>query len=1304
LRPGEAIAGRYEIVRSVRAGGVSVVYEALDRDTDERVALKLINIPQAEDALVKRIEREIAILQQLQHPHIVRCHGSGKLNDGRIYLVLDWLEGSDLADFKSRAPLTLRRVLQIVNQVAAAIDAAHAREIIHRDIKPANIYLVRPDLGRDLDCRVLDFGVAKMAQANTMLTRAGAILGTPSYMAPEQANFAMSVDGRADIYSLGVVAFEVLSGKLPWTSPTDLARLARILVEEAIPVRQVTPDVPSSVADLIDAMIRHDAADRIGTAYEVRRRAERCLSELSEGVLETTFTRDEQMLKQVVRADTIDVIVIPAKGGRAASVISDVDELEALITMPPDPPNPEDSMDRRPVVPLSSLEDSVMHTAAEEPGRESGARKRRPPDFDEQLSYVDQTDRGLMFGRVQEVEQIRKRVLEPITRQHAGTTLVLGAAGIGKSRIRSEVAKLLRSSPSKPRVFAGRAEESLRSTPYAFVRRLILNQADIRTTDDPKTQVEKLAAVLPQGEALGELLEMSSPLFGFRVHSQEASAQDTGFFTDQLEGSGSVEEQRAIVLGFACEALRMPAPEIPPVVSARFHTRLFGEQMRRALDVILRALAEPRGLVVLIDDAHVLDNQSALVFARLLAEPNELCFSLAAFSLPSLLDTETRAPSPLAYVDAARIELAPLDPRASREFARSLVKGTIASPALEHLVNRAAGNPLYLEQLVRAVHDTGVLALGRDGELVLVGLKNDETDVDRVPPTVAAAVSARIQRKKPAEQKILTAAATFGDAFWVEGVALAVERDVEAVQLDLDRLAAQSFVRPRSSSRYPGATEMEFTHAVIRSVALSRLKRRRRHGYERSVVKYLESVGESDPALLAAHVSQSGALDDAAAMYADAAEASLNLGDPASAATLADEGLLLTEGMPLLRIKKRLIELVERIAIFDRDWAAGRDALEALEDLAETMEDRAEIAERRSRMELLARELRRAREHAAEAKRLWLEAKREQGSASAELRYAEACEALGDGRAALRAYLVAQGQFTENDVVGGLTKTARGLAAIALSSGDYRTAENRYRESLKHAHTIRDHDALFLANLGLAEVFRLTGDPEKARGHLDEVERVAFEPRERTVVEIHRGRLMAEEGNPGAAAERLWRLIEVAHERRDLSAPYQHAALFYVQLARDRRLAKVIAKSDEFRDHVEAALERARDESPALVLALTVGLAQASVIVGDRELADRLSREAIEAFTQEGAIVGDEPPCIFLTRAHVLEGSGGAKAELVEAMRAAVLHLDSIASRLDRPTRQRYLSRWVARAILEEAERAGLEVTRDADSNRIAAR
>jgi hypothetical protein len=154
----------------------------------------------------------------------------------------------------------------------------------------------------------------------------------------------------------------------------------------------------------------------------------------------------------------------------------------------------------------------------------------------------------------------------------------------------------------------------------------------------------------------------------------------------------------------------------------------------------------------------------------------------------------------------------------------------------------------------------------------------------------------------------------------------------------------------------------------------------------------------------------------------------------------------------------------------------------------------------------------------------------------------------------------------------------------------------------------------------------------------------------------------------------------VAHERRDLSSPYQHAALFYAQLTRDRRIAKVIAKSDEFRDHVEAALERSAQESPALVLALTVALAQASALVGNLEPADRLSRQAVESFTQEGAVVGDEPPCIFLTRAHVLDAMGASQEELAGAMQRVCTDARLAATLGARGARRALIFDWTASA------------------------
>src|SRR5262249_48008422 len=154
------------------------------------------------------------------------------------------------------------------------------------------------------------------------------------------------------------------------------------------------------------------------------------------------------------------------------------------------------------------------------------------------------------------------------------------------------------------------------------------------------------------------------------------------------------------------------------------------------------------------------------------------------------------------------LELSSLDARASREFARSLVKGAFEAGSLEIIVKRALGNPLYLEQLVRAVQTTGVLELNEGGEYELKGLRGNETDDDRVPPTIAAAVAQRIVKLKHELVRTLSAAAVFGEVFWVEGAAKLLEQGLEDTMLHLDRLTSEGLVRRRSTNRYRHQIEM----------------------------------------------------------------------------------------------------------------------------------------------------------------------------------------------------------------------------------------------------------------------------------------------------------------------------------------------------------------------------------------------------------------------------------------------------------------------------------------------------------------
>ncbi len=1306
MRPKETIAGRYELEGVVRTGGISVVYRGRDLEVGRTVAVKIINVHGAEEALRRRIEREMEILTALSHPHIVGCHDAGQLGEARMFLVLEWLQGEDLADFILRAPLTLRQSLEIVQQVADALATAHAQGIIHRDIKPANVYLLSPEVGAKPDSRVLDFGVAKVAESIAQLTRAGAILGTPSYMAPEQANAAKTVDGRADVYSLGVLAFELIAGKLPWTSGSDLARLARILIDDAMPLAAACPDVPKPVQDLVDAMLRRDPDARIDGASTAQKLALGCLDALADADLDHIYA--PRTVASMLRAETMDVTDTSAvEDDDEDDDAADTMSLEALASTGEQPLIGTQSFD-------SGSEETLSVIDAQEYEAADPTFTPRPIDAldgPEPLSYVDHIPGARIFGRVDQIERLRSRSLTPLTTARPSYTLVIGPAGIGKTRVRTELSRLVRRTARPPRVFAGRAEEAMQNTPFGYVRKILFRAAQIQSNDDDRSRRDKILSIVPTPEHLSALLdvETGSEAAGPRIGMRDAGR--TLFYRGDLESSRprtgalleDAEAERATVAAFTCEALGIAYPEIPPVIAAKGNARLLGEQLRRAVGLVLRAMSSPDGMIVIVDDVHLLDRQTAAVFADMSGPTSSVPFSLIGFSLPHFIDADERPKWPLADVEqmtAEVIELDPLENRPARELVRSVVERAIDSDALEAFVQRARGNPLYLEQLVYAAQAKGLLVLA-DGELRF----SDTSSDGDLPQTIAASVSERILGRSNREQRLLSAAAVFGEVFWSEGVAAALDLPIDEVQLDFDRLILANLVRRRQISRYRGASEMEFTHAVIRSVALARLKRPRRREFERKVIEYLESVREHDSAVLAAHYAQSGQPDRAALRYMQAATRALELGDPESARVLIEAALSNLEGHEASELVRQALDIQEQVSIVSGDWDAGREALDRLSDLATSSQQQAHILLRRTRLARLSKRYEEAVVEADGAREAFAALGDESGLAAAELARAEASEALGDGRGALRSYLVAQSKLDTKEDANGLARVALGLARIAVASGDYRTAENRFRGSLVHAVSMRDHDLTFTTNVGLADVARLVGDVARAREYLQDAKRVAFDRERRLLLRVHEARLLAEELRHEEAFERLDGIYDLAEDVRQLGSVRRLSSLVRGQMLRSRagsgevratsrRLATVEA-------HLERALGSAATEEPSLSVALQMALAVVLALRGDDVRAKKSSAASIAKFAQEGAVHGDEPPWLLYADARVLQLTGASASDVKKRMRRAVDHLDSIASRLERKGRQRYLERWSCQAIIVEAERAGLELERDPSSARI---
>ncbi len=280
------IRGKYRILGKLGQGGMATVYKALHVGFDEVCALKVINQELASDlSFVKRFSQEAALTRKLQHPNAVRVEDIDQADDGRPFMVMEFIEGESLKDvIQHQAPLPVPRVCGIAKQVAAALDAAHRLGMIHRDIKPGNILLTRPAAGADAElARVLDFGIAKIKEAHlsaggATLTRTGTSIGTPAYMSPEQAmgKTGDGLDGRADLYSLGVVMYEMLTGELPIQAESEVQMLIGQISTTPEPIRDRRPELSEGIGAVVMRCLEKDPVRRPASGAALIAQIENC--------------------------------------------------------------------------------------------------------------------------------------------------------------------------------------------------------------------------------------------------------------------------------------------------------------------------------------------------------------------------------------------------------------------------------------------------------------------------------------------------------------------------------------------------------------------------------------------------------------------------------------------------------------------------------------------------------------------------------------------------------------------------------------------------------------------------------------------------------------------------------------------------------------------------------------------------------------------------------------------------------------------------------------------------------------------
>lgn len=268
-RTGQIIDDTYVLTERIATGGVGTVYRADRLDGKPPVAIKVLNRTIARHAeTVARFRREAEAFARVDHPNVIATHHFGESSTGLYYLVMELLAGRRLSEILERGPLPLPLGVLVTDQIAAGLVAIHDADLVHRDLKPSNVML-EPSEGNKYRVRLFDLGLVRPRDRGNFRTTPGLVLGTARYMSPEQA-LGEEVDARGDIYSLGVCAYEMLSGAPPFDTDNAFALMSKHVSEMPRPLREVCPDAPAELEALVMRCLAKAPSDRPQTALEVR--------------------------------------------------------------------------------------------------------------------------------------------------------------------------------------------------------------------------------------------------------------------------------------------------------------------------------------------------------------------------------------------------------------------------------------------------------------------------------------------------------------------------------------------------------------------------------------------------------------------------------------------------------------------------------------------------------------------------------------------------------------------------------------------------------------------------------------------------------------------------------------------------------------------------------------------------------------------------------------------------------------------------------------------------------------------------
>lgn len=917
VRPGSLFGSRFDIDRMIASGGMGVIYRAKDRLTGQPVALKLlIHGETASGPDADRFIREAELLAQLRHPSIVGYVAHGQTMDGQLYLATEWLDGEDLATRLATRGLTLAESLACIRCVAAGLQAAHERGIVHRDVKPGNLFL--------RDCRaerttILDFGIARPDVLAQTLTATGIAIGTPNFMAPEQARGERTVGPPADIFSLGCVLFQCLTGGLPFFAEQPLAVLTKILSEEAPSVLTFRPDLPLGIDELVNHMLKKDprqrpqggaellaALDSLGNpvfsdglfsgpesaALAISGEEQKLLCVIvgvvacptqeefipkggpdddenlptqSIQVAEIPLAAKNDSLRAAVSAiahsfdapakwllDGSLIITLVGKGsatdlvqsaGRCALALARVWP-EAQVAM----------ATGRGIVtqelPVGDAIDRAFHLV-----RSRSRSFPAPHDTLENAKadsspaiWVDDVSTGLLngcyqlsrrndgmtmligefgsdegrrllgkptpcVGREQELNLLTALLASCLEDSEAHAVLALAADGVGKTRLKHEFLRRLQMRPQTALLLQATGDMQNPGVPYS-----LLGQA-----------LRRLCA-MQEGLPIGEQRERLSAYFSQQVEPHQ------GRFVCEF-------------IGELC-GVHFPDHDSPPLQAARLDPSLMHDQIGRALTLFLAAQGQRGAVVVVLDDLHWGDSQSVQLMDSILRNLRSQPVLLLGLGRPEVTQ---RFPEIWKNHKLQELQLKGLSRRACQRLIEHVLGPDVERAAMAQMLDQAAGNALFLEELIRMV---------------------GEKRVGIIPDSVLAMVQIRLCDLPLRLRRVLLAGSVFGAAFWSSGLdsVVATGHEPRALELELGELVQAEFIERQPTSRYAGETEYGFCNPIVREAAYSLLTDDRRKQAHRLAAGWMQQIRESDPMTLAVHHELGGLREVAATYYLRAAE------------------------------------------------------------------------------------------------------------------------------------------------------------------------------------------------------------------------------------------------------------------------------------------------------------------------------------------------------------------------------------------------------------------------------------------------